>query len=307
MATLADRISSIEAEIEGLKVEIEVNDEPEPIIKTKFSTKAASDFAASNGSNFDGLGMTSHMFRLDLSKVSETRNGEKNTQKDHLDKLIQISTGLITSTWSEANCALSDYKCDVGFASNTSVADGINVVVGIARGIFEMKYNSATPAEATRQGISEAFNLAVAQLQLNISYMDVMIPRTGSNGYLIEFSCLILVVKLSKVSDLTDESDLIVAARYFKNIINRFYYELTLRREASSIIPSLYIQYAVLSTQKFYLKPLSDFFQSKDWKRIFGISDCHPLKYYDTTTTIYLLSAMTPSMQNVQNKPNQLS
>ena len=185
--------------------------------------------------------------RLDLSKVSETKGDQKSTQKDHLDKLIQISNGLITSTVAKANYNLSNYKCDIGFASGTSVPDGINIVDGIARGIIEIKDNTSTPAEATRHGISEAFNLAIAQLKLNINYMDVMIPIIGSNGYLIEFSCLVLlkpsfplIVKLSKVLDLTDDSDLFVAARYFKNI-NRFY-EISLHTEESpSMIPNTYI------------------------------------------------------------------
>jgi hypothetical protein len=52
----------------------------------------------------------------------------------------------------------------MGFASSVSIPDVMYVIHGVARGLFEMKNNTSTPAEATRQAISEAFNLAIAQL-----------------------------------------------------------------------------------------------------------------------------------------------
>jgi len=214
--------------------------------------------------------------QCDLGKVSETK-GAKTTQRDHLEKLIAISKGLVTSTGDKPNATLESYGCGRGFASSSSVPDGVNEVettindecIKFARGIFEMKDNTSTPAEATRQGISEAFNLAITQLvDHKIKHSDIMIPIVGSNGYLIEFSCLVLlppsfpmVVKLSKVLDLTDNEDVRTAAGYFMKIND--WYSTSLQIDPNFRTLSFEFK-AGLSLDKFYLKPLNTFFSSKD-------------------------------------------
>ena len=150
------------------------------------------------------------------------RPNDKTSQSHHPERLITICDGLITSTGSKPDLTLGSYGCGEGFASTGSIPGGIVVKDNIPRGIFEIKDNTSTPAEATRQGIAEAFNLALMQLHIGVRYSDVMIPVIGSNGYLMEISCLILlepsfplVVRLSKVLDLLDNGDLKTAAGYF--------------------------------------------------------------------------------------------
>ena len=124
--------------------------------------------------------------RPDLSKVGETRSS-MNTQKDHLENLILIFSVLVTSSHEKKRLTLENYNCGIGFASKGSVPDGMVVDdQGFPRGIFEVKDNTMTPTEATRQGIAEAYNVALGHLKLGVSYSDVMVPIVGSNGYLME-------------------------------------------------------------------------------------------------------------------------
>ncbi len=281
----------------------------EPIIPSNFTSKGASDFSATTGAEFKGLGMTSHLsiydpvmllqnnrvikpsilvpnildvfdkasickwthylsdsiaINSDLSKVSETK-GERTTQKLHLEKLVEIIPGMKTSTGDKHNSTLHYYGCNYGFASSNSVPDGI-IINKLARGIYEVKDNTLTPAVATRQGISEATNLANRQLQVGVKFDDIMIPIVGSNGYLIEFSCLILFepsfpvfVKLSKVLDLTDSTDLNIATKYFIKLDKFFKMEIT-----TSTSPQYrLINNIGLSRNNYYLKSLGAFFCSK--------------------------------------------
>jgi hypothetical protein len=73
----------------------------------------------------------------------------------------------------------------MGLVTEISVPDGVFVVNGVARAIVEIKDNTMTPAEATRQAIAEAVNMAIAQLKARVSSSDIIIPMIGSNGYLI--------------------------------------------------------------------------------------------------------------------------
>ena len=243
----------------------------QPLVVTKFSKIAASEFSASKGEAFVGIGMFSHLnsydptlmlndgrsvspsslvpnldriskgdlqrfmnylrdsvvVKTDMSRVGETKE-LRNTQKDHLGVLTHVSLQLKTST-NDNGFNLSKLESEKGFASPLSVPDAANVINGVGRSVVEIKDNTSAPAEATRQAIAEAFNLAIRQLDLGWPYTDIVIPIIGSNGYLIEFSCLALlppsfpvIVKLSKVLDLTDEADTRIAAGFLYKF-NEFY------------------------------------------------------------------------------------
>ena len=212
--------------------------------------------------------------KTDLGCVHETGStGAETIQKDHLEKIIVLSSGLVTTTGKKSNRTLASYNCHDGFASQRSIPDGVNVIDEEARGIFEVKANTAAPCDATRQAISEAYNLAIRQLRLGIKYTDIMIPIVGSNGYLMEFSCLILlppsfplVVKLSKVLDINNQNDCNIAAGYLINI-NKFYkIKIDCNENAPSQLVNLYNNKEAggLSGEIYYLKQLTHFFQSKD-------------------------------------------
>ena len=189
-------------------------------------------------------------------------------QKDHLENLILIFSGLVTSSGEKKRLTLENYNCGIGFASKGSVPDGMVVDdQGFPRGIFEVKDNTMTPTEATRQGIAEAYNVALGHLKLGVSYSDVMVPIVGSNGYLMELSCMILlepsfplVVRLHRVLDLTDDQDLRVAAGF----LLRFQEFFSLPLPVPKVLTQTCFSTFGLSTEKYHLKQLKAFFTCKD-------------------------------------------
>jgi hypothetical protein len=104
------------------------------------------------------------------------------------------SLNLCTTSVTKTGCQLKDLKCSYGLASELSIPDGFfrdhhnNV-----RGIFEVKHGAATPADALRQGISEASNVALMQLGLGVNVDHIMVPVVGSNGHLIQFGAVIML------------------------------------------------------------------------------------------------------------------
>ena len=159
----------------------------------------------------------------DLSKVAETSGYAHESQvgKDlavqpnHLDALISIcELNLCTTTTSKSGYALKDLNCSYGLASESSIPNGyFRDRQRRIRGIFEVKHGTDIPAEALRQGASEASNVALMQLNLGVNVDQIMVPVVGSNGHLMQFGAVIMLKPsfpaffvISSVLDMTHDS-----------------------------------------------------------------------------------------------------
>lgn len=162
----------------------------------------------------------------DLSKVSEESKGNacRNVQTHHLDKFKNISSNLKTST-GNSTMTMKSLKCHLGVASAWSSPDGVGSDDRFVRYVWEVKPNIITPAVALRQAVSEGTNVGWAQLRSGVKWSDVYVPLIGGNGYLIQFAVLVFLkpgfpysFMLSKVLDLTDQRDRLVAAGHLSMI-----------------------------------------------------------------------------------------
>lgn len=99
-----------------------------------------------------------------------------------------------TTTSSKSASALKDLNCSSGLASKSSIPDGyFRDRDGYIRGIFEVNHGTDIPAEALRQGASEASNVALMQLNLGVNVDQIMVPVVGSNGHLMQFGAVVML------------------------------------------------------------------------------------------------------------------
>mmetsp|Transcript_5093 Transcript_5093/g.7105 ORF Transcript_5093/g.7105 Transcript_5093/m.7105 type:complete len:541 (+) Transcript_5093:788-2410(+) len=213
----------------------------------------------------------------DLSKVAETSISVKTSclgrnlsiQNHHLDMIMAFVPQLQSTTLSKAGGKLMDKNCSIGIASEGSIPDGylkdseMNV-----RGVFEVTNGTDAPAEGIRQGASSASNVALCQLQHGVKVDDVVVPVISSNGYLMQFAAVVMLkpsfpmlVMLSPVLDLTDDSMLLESARLLCCVKIMAYQPLISHRNQMAIaeIPRLTLAY---STREYHEKPMADFFPS---------------------------------------------
>lgn len=166
----------------------------------------------------------------DLSKVGEQVPGQSGVsvnktltiQAHHLDVLRDLTDDHVLRTTTKVKISLSVLGCSDGFASKMSSPDGYYSVDDTVRGIIEVKHNTDTPAEALRQGASEATNVALSLLKKGVCSDDICVPVIGSNGYLIQFAAVIMLkpsfptlVVVSPVLDLTCDAGLNEATRLY--------------------------------------------------------------------------------------------
>ena len=203
---------------------------------------------------------------IDMSKVSETKDGTlgRSVQAAHLDRLKPFFDGLFVTT-TTVKRTLCDLHCEDGMASEDSCCDGYWIDAdGHARGLSEAKSSKDAPVEATRQGISSATNIAIAQVKLGVPAEDVVVPIYSTTGHLAQFSAVILllpcfpmVINLSKVLDLTDDSDRLLAAGYLLRIKTLVGTPLLATHRAMPEVSIL-----GLSLRKYHVKSIEDFFCS---------------------------------------------
>jgi len=161
---------------------------------------------------------------------------------------------------------LGNLKCNDGAASEGSQCDGYWLdSAGNARGVAEAKSSTDAPAEGGRQAVSEAINMAVAQVKLGVAPEDVLIPILSTSGQLMQFMALILllpcfpmVVNLSKVLDLADDSDRLVAAGHCIKIHKFVDTPLRITNEPTDKIANV-----GLSCKRYHMKHIRDFFCTK--------------------------------------------
>jgi hypothetical protein len=210
----------------------------------------------------------------DLSKVAETSRYAHESQVgknlavqlNHLDALIAIcELNLYTTTTSKSGSALKDLNCSCGLASESSMPDGyFRDGQGYIRGIFEVKHGTDTPAEALRQGASEA-NVALMQLNRGVNIHQIMVPVVGSNGHLMQFGAVIMLKPsfpaffvISSVLDMTNNNSLGEAARLLCCIAMHVATDLEFDR--SNLFRSTKEMKVLLDPTLYHMKPLKAFF-----------------------------------------------
>ena len=211
----------------------------------------------------------------DLSKVAKTSRSAHESQvgkdlavqSNHLDALISIcELNLFTTTTSKSGSALKDLNCSYGLASESSTPAGyFRDRRGYIRGIFEVKHGTDIPAEALRQGVSEASNVALMQLNLGVNVDQIMVPVVGSNGHLIQFGAVVMLKPsfpaffvISNVLDMTNDDSLCEAARLLCCIAMHVATDLEFDR--STLFRSTEEMKVLLDPTLYHMKSLKAFF-----------------------------------------------
>ena len=204
---------------------------------------------------------------VDMSKISETKSDSsgRTIQNSHLDRLKDIFNGRFYTT-TEINVSLRGLNCADGIASADSSCDAYWLdAAGHVRGISEAKCSTDAPVEACRQAVSEATNMAFAQVKLGVPVDEVLIPILSTTGHLVQFSAMILllpcfpmVVNLSKVLDLTDDADRHLAAGHLLKIKTFVDTPLSIKFSTKDDLPLL-----GLSLRLYHLKDTAEFFCSQ--------------------------------------------
>jgi hypothetical protein len=211
--------------------------------------------------------MRTIVVNVDMSKISETKCdlSGRTVQLVHLERLKPFFKGTFYTTH-ESKVTLRELNCSEGAASEISCCDAYwKDSVGVARGISEAKISTAAPVEATRQAVSEAINMAIAQVKLGVAPNDVLIPIFSTTGHLVQFSvvvlllpCFPMVVNLSKVLDLTDDKDRLLAAGHLFKIKDYVDTQLIIENK-----PVVNLGKIGLSLKRYHLKEKKDFYCSQ--------------------------------------------
>jgi len=230
----------------------------------------------------DVLHLSEFLFNItlcnyDFSKVSEEpkKNPLRNVQSHHLDRFkVEFRDQIMTSTGSNNNAmSMASMKCSFGFASGQSSPDGVGTDGNFVRMILEVKHNVSTPAVALRQAISEGTNVAWTQLRSGVKWSDIYVPLIGGNGYLIQFAAIACLnpgfpfcFVMSKVLDLTDSRDRLVAAGHFSKIKSFISSPLHRSTETeATLTDEVFAQNKVgYNPDLYHLKSQKDFFASKN-------------------------------------------
>ena len=204
---------------------------------------------------------------VDMSKISQTMcdSSGRSIQLSHLDRLKAFFNGTFYTT-SELNTPLHSLHCSEGMASGNSCCDSYWLDSdGVARGVGEAKSSINAPVEGARQAVSEATNMAITQVKLGVPPEDVLIPIFSTTGHLVQFSvvalllpCFPMVVNLSKVLDLTDDGDRLLAAGYLYKIKTFVDTSLITKKAPAHDLSNI-----GLSLKRYHLKNIVNFFCSQ--------------------------------------------
>jgi hypothetical protein len=205
------------------------------------------------------------VMNVDLSVIHET--GQPITvQNRHLDFLRNsiFESSEFKTTTGNSSVTLNYLGIGEGITNEVSKPDSYwKDKLRLIRGVGEAKDTALSPVDGLRQAISYGTHIAYALLQKGIPPEDIIVPRFGTNGQLIQFGCLRVLVGdvpyficLSKVLDLGDSHDRLKAAGYMRLIDNYMaksseYYADFLRNQPARRVPG---------SPKYFPKMIENFF-----------------------------------------------
>ena len=221
----------------------------------------------------------------DMSKVSATSTStststssalgrDQTVQDKFLEGLKMVFGKQLLVTKKSGNYRLSGYGCGKGPASEESTPDAYlfdsTDSTKCVRGIIEVKHSTDSPHVPLRQGISEAINVAIMQLEeKNAKWDEVMVFVIGSNGYLLQAGVVFVLypsfpvfVPLTSCLDMTNDTMRLEACRALCCI--RHWIEnrpVVIGNNANdSIVSKMVSNKAALSTLRYHMKELEAFF-----------------------------------------------
>lgn len=139
-------------------------------------------------------------------------------QNNHLDCIAQLFGW--ESTTSIFTALKSHKSCSFGLVTEGTVPDAYIIDQDkFVRGLINVKSNVTTPAEALRQAVATATNVALGMLEQGVPVNDIAVPVIGSNGYLFQFAIVYILypsfpvtMMISSVLDATDDNKLLEIA-----------------------------------------------------------------------------------------------
>ena len=103
---------------------------------------------------------------------------------DHLDRLKPFFNGSFYTT-TDGKITLRGLNCSEEMVSEESSCEAYWLdSSGVARGLGEAKNSTDAPVEGTRQAVSEAINMAIAQVKLGVAPEDILIPIFSTTGHI---------------------------------------------------------------------------------------------------------------------------
>jgi len=207
----------------------------------------------------------------DLSKVSETKSKscvrgiDRNllVQNNHLDRIAELFGWESTTS---NNTSLKSHNCSFGLVTEGTVPDAYIIdQYKFVRGLVDVKSNVSTPAEAIRQGVGTATNVALGLVEQGVPVNDIAVPVIGSNGYLFQFAIVYLLypsfpvtMMISSVLDATDDNMLLEIARLMSCI------HAMLKKQPITVQSPIHpLKQIAYSSRYYHAKSLEDFFCSK--------------------------------------------
>jgi hypothetical protein len=201
----------------------------------------------------------------DMSKVSETKMSTAgiNVQTSHLDVLQSGIFNRFLHTSTNVKTSLNSLKCGNGVATQDSVMDGWFVDSNnCVRGNYEVKSSDRAPVESLRQAVAYGSNIALQLLDGGVPWHNVIVPIVSGNGTQQQFAAICLLepsfpyaVVLSKVLDLCDDADRLLAAQHWF-VLQKYV------AQPFTLSPSLISPRRGLAPGKYHLKRFDDFFQT---------------------------------------------
>ena len=215
-----------------------------------------------------------------------------NVKSYFLDPLINKLNGSNCQLFGSSlnrTMTLEKLGCSSGLATKSSIPDGFilkpiikcvnsicpcqNLVTDhLTCGIFEVKNSFDSVSVSVRKAFVEGINVAISHVKLGFNPENICIPLVCSNGHHVQFSavfvlspCFPYIKHLTKCLDISDLSD--------RNTISFYLVVLSMWAKVSLACPgSSFTQEDInynrsldvyINTSKYYLKPLSSFFESQ--------------------------------------------